>query len=509
MDASSANTSESSDEGPESSSSGVVEIQTMAVPQESQRLANHPTLLRLLRSGPQDEDVVNETISGVRNKQATEDEEAAAMDTDSGCSNGTSSNIKTPSRRRTASKRSIAASRRHGRKLLTLQQKLDVIRRMKEGEKAKSLAAEYDIARTTVWQFRNQESQITDFISKIPENSDGQATNRSSMRRPRVESVEKELRVWMATEQANGNVVNNRELRKMARTIHQQLSGKADDDDDARAFKASSGWLRRFKRRNGIQVPKPFRMPTPKVETPEDVQVHLDLVRKFVGKNGIDAERVYTVDKMRLHWRALPLKSSPASDDFVEVLLCINSTGTHRLRLALIGHGGGNGSGGEDEAAEQSAMPFRRYCAQKVDVTLDADSFAEWFRNEFVPAVSTSPHRCPTLLLVNAFSSNVGLHSTLQTDDSAVRCVVLSSAAAFVTQPVNLALVKALGCNYRKSLVPTVIANRRLLENPKLTKPRDIWIIEASSDFLWTHSCSLLHCNIRTGFYYPHLSIGE
>lgn len=109
-------------------------------------------------------------------------------------------------------------------------------------------------------------------------------------------------------------------------------------------FKASTGWIRNFKNRHGIRELD---------IAGEKLYADSEAANKFVDsfkKNteNYDPDLVYNADETGLNWKALPRKtlaskreqSAPGhkvSKDRVTIMVCANSTGTHRLPLLLIG----------------------------------------------------------------------------------------------------------------------------------------------------------------------------
>ena len=80
---------------------------------------------------------------------------------------------------------------------------------------------------------------------------DSSLKNRCIRRRDDDDAYDRAIHQWFIQERRKGMPISGALVMEKARLLHQQLQpGKSDDD-----FKASSGWLHRFKTRHGrIQV---------------------------------------------------------------------------------------------------------------------------------------------------------------------------------------------------------------------------------------------------------------
>lgn len=357
----------------------------------------------------------------------------------------------------------ISAKRR--RSVLTLEQKLEIIKRAKKGERVTKLASEYGVGKATVSDLKRQEEKIMAFVARLA--TDG-PKRRKTMRKPHDERVEKAMHLWLNQEKRKGTTISGPLLKEKAMAFHRQLHGDTDD-----SFKASTGWLHRFKVRNGIRHQK---TPAVKKATQEpgdsdaqNVQTLLERLRGLLRQNAISPEQLYTADKSQLFWRAMPRRGSPlsASDKAsgaeprvpkhrISLMVCANATGSHRLRVVLAGRHKNIGSGTQ---LNSSKLPYRYMCQE--DAWVDASTFCEWFYSEFVPNVRTHLSRCAlpanALLLVDNCQIPVDV-GVLQSDDGAIRCIMLPPSLAFLTQPITSGIFETLKRRYRKKLVHHALA---------------------------------------------------
>lgn len=379
--------------------------------------------------------------------------------------------------------KSCAPKRR--RSVLTLQQKLEVIERIKKGEKVSKLAVEYGVGKATVSDIKRQEDKITAFMLKMNLDS---TQKRKTMRKPQDERVEKALYMWLTRERKKGNQVSGPLLMEKAKAFHKQLYGEDNDK-----FKASTGWLHRFKLRNGIRHQKVSKSKKTVLESETNsVQIHLDKLRSFIHDNCFTPEQIYTVDKTRLHWRALPFKTTASSVKLsracVTLLGCVNATGSHKLRLALVGRPKYLGYFGNINLEN---MPFRFYSQE--NGWLDSETFCDWFHNEFVPCVrhcykDTGLPARALLLVEDAPMPSDGMQ--LQSEDCNIHCMVVPSVTSFVTQPINSYLFETLKRTYRKKLILRALAVHPGKRLPSCLADLGKWVLLKDAGYMLSEAWS-------------------
>ncbi|GFS57705.1 tigger transposable element-derived protein 7 [Trichonephila inaurata madagascariensis] len=126
---------------------------------------------------------------------------------------------------------------------------------------------------------------------------------------------------------------------KKALELNEKLGGSAD-------FKASTGWLKKFKPHHGIQELQ--------IEG-ESLFGDKNSANKFkenilqsVEEKGYSRDDVYNIGETEVNWKALPRKSMASkrkytapgfkvSKERVTAMVCANTSGTHSLPLLAIG----------------------------------------------------------------------------------------------------------------------------------------------------------------------------
>lgn len=129
---------------------------------------------------------------------------------------------------------------------LRLCDKLDIIRRVDRGENHAEIARSYNVARTSISWVKKKRDRILQF-SKL-QGPAGLATLQNKKMITSVDETpfEKFLFAWFEEKRLNGESITGPMIQEEALRLNKELGGPAD-------FKASNGWLTRFKKRHGIR----------------------------------------------------------------------------------------------------------------------------------------------------------------------------------------------------------------------------------------------------------------
>lgn len=125
--------------------------------------------------------------------------------------------------------------------VLDLSQKLEVINRLKNGEKVTSVASYYGIGRSTVKDIQKQADKIQNHVAKMDK-----IVERKTMKRARNERLDNAMFEWYIKKRNEGFPLTRSVMIEKAMELNRMLGGDV-------SFKGSFGWLDRFKYRHGIQ----------------------------------------------------------------------------------------------------------------------------------------------------------------------------------------------------------------------------------------------------------------
>lgn len=218
---------------------------------------------------------------------------------------------------------------------LSLETKVEIIRRIQSGEKQVDLAMEYNVGRSTL-----------SFIMKHAEKFLGVWKNgkfhpeSKRLRGAQREDVEEALYEWYKQALQMSLTVTGPILCQKAKDFALKLGYKE--------FKATHGWLDRFKHRKNIILGR--GKPIKDKEGQDNAE---DLKGDFTGQvlpsalMEFEANDVFHADEVGLLYRILPNKTAAhrgnrcaggsKSKHRVTVLMCTNMTGTEKFPLLVIG----------------------------------------------------------------------------------------------------------------------------------------------------------------------------
>lgn len=139
--------------------------------------------------------------------------------------------------------------------------------------------------------------------------------------------------------QGQGHPTSGPLLCEKALQLNEKLQGSTD-------FKATTGWLKRFKCRYGI-TQLDIHGESLSVDS-EAANLFKENIKLIIEDGDYDFNNVYNADETGLYWKVLPSKSLASrheeiapgfksSKQRITVMLCANVTGSHKLPLLIIG----------------------------------------------------------------------------------------------------------------------------------------------------------------------------
>lgn len=217
---------------------------------------------------------------------------------------------------------------------LTLEQKVSLINDNSDGNglSIRKLAEKYAVSKSSVANILNRRAEYQlDYVSN---------SNKDCKRKLKDEigkHLDEVLFEWFTAQRAKNIAISGPLLQEKARQIAEDLGSLPSE------FKASNGWLEKFRRRHMI-VHKQISGESASVDmlTTEEWKNRLPSILR-----GYDIEDVYNVDETGLLFKAMPDKSLAITKDQCKggkrskerytILLCSNWTGTHKLKPLVIG----------------------------------------------------------------------------------------------------------------------------------------------------------------------------
>lgn len=315
----------------------------------------------------------------------------------------------------------------------------------------KNVSQKFDVPRSTVSDiFRSR-----DTIQKVAGiNKNNLSIKKINLSRYLV--LESKVLEWYEKSRQNGLFITGPMIMAKAMEIHKESGSKHN-------FRASTGWLDRFKRRNGIKLVR---------------LMDVKRIDKAVDQNGIDSctahsqsiieyynltpEQIYNAGETDLFWKLMP-KPSTDKDEFeasprpnhdrITLLGCTNATGNHKLPLICVGR-----KSRGITSNDISDLPLIYY-SQKT-ASMDIIVFYDWFHNIFVPSVRDhlKSRKLPekALLIIDHNPSHPNAEF-LKTADNSFSVLYLTPDIKGSIQPMQLGIIHDLKSFYRYSLLSDVI----------------------------------------------------
>lgn len=126
---------------------------------------------------------------------------------------------------------------------LSLKAKIDILNKLNDGVKPVRIAKEYGIAMSTISRLKKCKTSLREAINMYQNNSE-----RRSLRGTFHPKMEKALHQWYTEQIESGEPVTSCKLRLKARELNKQIR------ENDLEFRASSGWMEKFKKRYGIRL---------------------------------------------------------------------------------------------------------------------------------------------------------------------------------------------------------------------------------------------------------------
>jgi hypothetical protein len=134
--------------------------------------------------------------------------------------------------------------RRH---VLTIQQKVEVLRKIDRGISVSRLHREYSVGQSTIYNIKAQKNQILQFVAE----SDSMAgiSKRKILHGPNNIDLNKVVHKWFCQRRREGIPTLGPMLMEKANSYYEELEIEGDCD-------YSTGWLQKIKNRHGIRYLK-------------------------------------------------------------------------------------------------------------------------------------------------------------------------------------------------------------------------------------------------------------
>lgn len=226
-------------------------------------------------------------------------------------------------------------------------------------------------------------------------------------------------------------------------------------------FKASSGWLDKFKNRYGIRQ---LSITGEKLSSNEAaVEPFKNALQNRITEMQLCPDQIYNADESGLFWKLLPQRtlahqaeaSAPGrkmSKERLTFMPCCNASGSHKMRLFVLG------KSQKPRAFGSEPLPVKYQGQKKAWVTREI--FRDWFYMDFVPEVRKRMRQLnletKTLLILD---NAPGHPEDLCSDDKKIVVMFLPPNVTPLVQPMDQNVIQAVKLHYRKRLLHRIVAS--------------------------------------------------
>ncbi|XP_015187494.1 PREDICTED: jerky protein homolog-like [Polistes dominula] len=343
----------------------------------------------------------------------------------------------------------MSNKRKH--KTLDLKDKMDILKKLDSGENMCKLAKEYGVGRATIHDLKKKKQKIVDHV-KTMESGPGK---RKTLRVGDCPMMENALYMWFMQRRSKHTPISGEILKAKAIEFYTKITNKDD-------FRASDGWLDKFKKRFGIRL---LTISSEKLSNDESaVQLFIQHFKDKVEELGLLPDQIYNADESGLFWRLLPNKtfvfskeaSTPGRKvikDRITFMPCSNATGTHKLDLLVIGK-------------VKNPRAFKNIClpvCYKNQFTswVTREVFNEWFHKDFVPEVKKFMKRSNLPIKALLVLDNAPAHPNeqeLKSSDGNIQTIFLPPNCTPLIQPMDQNVIQKVESLYKNKLLIHIIS---------------------------------------------------
>ncbi|XP_004373255.1 tigger transposable element-derived protein 7 [Trichechus manatus latirostris] len=334
---------------------------------------------------------------------------------------------------------------------LNLEEKMKVLSRIEAGRSLKSVMDEFGISKSTFYDIKKNKKLILDFVLKQDMPLVG-AEKRKRTTGAKYGDVDNAVYMWYQQKRSAGVPVRGVELQAAAERFA-QCFGRTD-------FKASTGWLFRFRNRHAIGNRKVCGEQVLS-SVSESVEPFRQKLSMIIKEEKLRLAQLYSGDETDLFWKSMPENTQASRKDIcmpgkkinkerLSALLCANADGTHKLKSVIIGKSKLPKSVKEDT----SVLPVI-YKPSK-DVWFTRELFSEWFFQNFVPEVRHfqlnvlrfHEEEVRALLLLDNSPAHLSAEA-LTSEDGRIKCMFFPHNTSTLIQPMNQGVILSCKRLYR------------------------------------------------------------
>ncbi|XP_020851157.1 tigger transposable element-derived protein 7 isoform X1 [Phascolarctos cinereus] len=334
---------------------------------------------------------------------------------------------------------------------LNLEEKMKVLSRIESGHSLKSVMDEFGISKSTFYDIKKNKKLILDFVLKQDMPLVG-AEKRKRTTGAKYGDVDDAVYMWYQQKRSAGVPVRGVELQAAAERFA-QCFGRTD-------FKASTGWLFRFRNRHAIGNRKVCGEQILS-SVSENVEPFRQKISMIIKEERLCLAQVYNGDETDLFWKSMPENTQANKKDIcmpgrkinkeqLSALLCANADGTHKLKSVIIG------KSKQPRSIKDDANALSVIYKSSQDVWFTRESFSEWFFQNFIPEVRDfqlnvlrlDEKDIKAVLLLDNSAAHPSTESLIS-NDGRIKCIFFPPDTTSLIQPMNQGVILSCKRLYR------------------------------------------------------------
>lgn len=226
------------------------------------------------------------------------------------------------------------------RKSLTLEMKLEVIKKKEQGWGNTKIGRAMGLRESTVRTILKQKEQIEKLKKSYGASKVDERKRKTSAE---IVAMERYLSIWINRKESEGVPLDKKSIMEQAKIFYVMICKK--NGVAPSAFKASSGWLYRFLRRKGIRN---VRL-TGEGHSADEVaaQQFPEYLKEVIQEEGYHPDAIYNCDEAGLFYKRMPkstfvakkvkqARGRKADKTRITVMFCVNASGSHKMKPLVI-----------------------------------------------------------------------------------------------------------------------------------------------------------------------------
>ncbi|XP_021923685.1 tigger transposable element-derived protein 1-like [Zootermopsis nevadensis] len=271
------------------------------------------------------------------------------------------------------------------RRSISLETKLDIIKRTERGQKQVDIARHYGVNRSSIATIIKDKERIVEAVKEAaPVLMSRIVKNRNFL----LHEMEKLLILWIERQTRDHVPLGSLIIQEKARSLFEDLKKIAGPEYANDCFSASSGWFSRFKRRANLHnLRLQGKLASADTETASEF---LKSLEKIIVEGGYNAHQVFSVGETGLFWKRMPSrtyisreeKCAPGhkfAKERLTLLLGGNAAGDFKLKPLLVYL---SENPRALKGTVKSSLPVIWKSNTKALMTMEL--FEDWFKNYFV-----------------------------------------------------------------------------------------------------------------------------